>query len=212
MTALILAGGALVPTPALRAVAQKSQLVIAADAGLRHAELLGVTPEVLVGDFDSVTPGLLAAYPALPTQRYPTDKDQLDLELAIDYALARGATRFCLAGVLGDRLDQLLAALFIAARLRQAGYPVSLHGDRQDAYILQGERLQLELAPQTLFSVLSLTPEATLSITGARYPLARATVSYGTGLGVSNRVVAAPLTVAVHSGQIALVIERDQHE
>lgn len=187
-------------------------LVVAADAGLRHAKRLGVTPDVIVGDFDSVTLELLARYAGTPTQRYPTDKDKLDLELAIDYALARGATRFCLAGVLGDRLDQLLAALFIAARLREAGYPVSLHGERQDVYLLQGEQLVLELAPQTLFSVLSLTPTATLSIAGARYPLAQATLHYGTGLGVSNRVATAPLAVAVHSGQIALVIEREHYE
>lgn len=210
--ALILAGGDLTPTPALLEAARLSELIIAADSGLRHTRVLGVTPDVIVGDFDSVSERDLASYPSVPQVRYPVDKDQLDLEIAIDYALERGAGQLYLAGVLGGRLDQLLAALLIAAGLRERGVAVSLHGSHQDVYLLSEETITLVLAPMTLFSVLSLHAKAVLTIKNARYPLKNATLQYGTGLGVSNRTTELPLLVHVEKGLVALIIEREDRE
>lgn len=210
--ALILAGGDLTPTPVLLEAARLSVLIVAADSGLRHARALGVTPDVIVGDFDSVTARDLASYPSVPQVRYPVDKDQLDLEIAIDYALEQGARQLYLAGVLGGRLDQLLAALLIAAGLRERGVAVSLHGSYQDVYLLSEETITLALAPKTLFSVLSLQAESVLSIENARYPLKNARLQYGTGLGVSNRTTELPLMVDIKQGLIALIIEREDRE
>jgi thiamine pyrophosphokinase len=210
--ALILAGGDLTPTPVLLEAARLSELIIAADSGLRHARTLGVKPDVIVGDFDSVSERDLASYPSVPQVHYPVDKDQLDLEIAIDYALEQGARQLYLAGVLGGRLDQLLAALLIAAGLRERGVAVSLHGSHQDVYLMSEETITLALAPLTLFSVLSLYAESVLSIDNARYPLKDALLEYGTGLGVSNRTTELPLTVDVTKGLIALIIEREDRE
>jgi thiamine pyrophosphokinase len=90
--AVLLVGGAVRLGGRLRSVVADVGLVIAADGGLRHAARLGLAPDLLVGDLDSVAPTDLDAYPGLPVERHPTDKDALDLELALDAAL-RAARR-----------------------------------------------------------------------------------------------------------------------
>ena len=210
MRALILAGGDLTVTPLLRRLSQ-ANFIVAADSGLRHALTLGFTPDLIVGDFDSASPTDLRAFAAVPVRRFDTRKNQLDLELAIEAALDKGATTLRLFGALGSRLDQSLAALFIAARLAQGGVEISLHGANQDIFLLAGEdRLELELLPKQIFSLLSLSEASNVSVTNAEYNLDDFELKYGVGLGVSNRVSVSPLKVRTTRGVLALVVERGE--
>ncbi|MFN2322443.1 MAG: thiamine diphosphokinase, partial [Trueperaceae bacterium] len=113
MRAVVLVGGAVIATATLRARLVGCDLVIAADGGLRHAAALGLVPDLLVGDLDSVDAAVLAAHPGLESERHPTDKDALDLELALDAAAARGAGRITVVGGLSGRLDQTLATVLV---------------------------------------------------------------------------------------------------
>jgi thiamine pyrophosphokinase len=212
MNALVLAGGELAPTALVRRFSQAA-IIIAADSGLHHAQLLGLQPDLIVGDFDSVDKTVLKAFAEVPRETFPADKDWLDLELAIQAAIKRGAKSLRLMGVLGKRLDQTLAALLIAARLKQEGFEVSLHGAKQDIFLLSGlEDLQLDLPLQQLFSLLSLSPVSRLSLENAHYPLHNFELGFGLGLGVSNRVIASPLKLSLSSGLLALIIERSEDE
>ncbi len=214
MKALILAGSDVTVTDALRELCRGTALVIAADSGVRHAAPLGVAPDLIVGDFDSATAAELARYPDVPRERHPVRKDRLDLELAFAGATARGATELLIVGALGGRLDQTLAALLIAARYRaddqtdkKFGPRVTLHSGHTAAYPLgSGDVLVLELPPGRVFSVLSLAPVSVLSLEGASYPLTRAELPFGVGLGVSNVVASSPLTVTLHRGSALVVL------
>src|SRR5262247_3778312 len=97
---VILLGGDLVPTPRVERALDGAR-VIAADSGMRHAAALGVVPELWTGDFDSVPAELLAEWLDTPREVYPSGKDKTDGELAVDAALARGATSLVLAGAFG---------------------------------------------------------------------------------------------------------------
>ena len=207
MKALILAGGDITLTDALKHTCQSADLIIAADSGLRHAAALGVSPDIIVGDFDSVEESVLARYPDTPQKRHPPEKDLLDLELALDYAQEQGATQHLIVGGLGDRFDQSLAALLIAARRKQGGHDVSLLSGHRAVYLLTGgEVIRLETPPQQLFSLLSLAPVSTVSV-DAKYPLQDYTLPFGVGLGVSNEVTRSPLEVTLRGGLVVLVLE-----
>ena len=205
MKALILAGSDVTVTDALRDLCKDAGLVVAADSGVRHALALGVTPDLIVGDFDSAAETDLAAYPDVPRQTHPVRKDALDLELALQEAILKGATDLLIVGALGGRLDQTLAALFIAARLRPE-YQVRLHSGHSAAYPLQtGDVLKLDVPAGLNFSVLSLTASQ-LSLAGSSYPLTYATLPFGVGLGVSNKTTGAPLIVTLHEGSALLLL------
>ena len=88
-TFTILLGGELESTPLLARRIAGSR-VIAADAGIAHAAALSLTPELWVGDFDSVPDDLPGAFDAVPRQEFPPEKDKTDGELAVDAAFERG--------------------------------------------------------------------------------------------------------------------------
>ena len=210
MRALILAGGGLTVTPLLRRLSE-ADVVIAADSGLRHASTLGLTPDLIIGDFDSASAEDLQRFAHVPVERYDSRKNYLDLELALQAAFDRGATELCLFGALGSRLDQSLAALFIASRLKHQGVDVSLHGATQDVFLLAGkDKLELPFAPTQLFSLLSLSEHTTISVTNADYDLDDFKLLYGVGLGASNRVKTSPLSVTTSEGSLALIVERGE--
>lgn len=220
-TALILAGGELRATAALRARAADASLVVAADGGLRHAEALGVTPELIVGDFDSVRDATLARWPDLPRETHDADKDDLDLELAVAAARRRGARNLLLAGALGGRFDQSLAALLIALRLRGEGVRATLHSGEQEVRPLTaGDLERVDAAPGTRFSLLALpgvsgaaeiangaANGARVSVRGASYELERGELAWGIGLGLSNEIgERGRAEITVHAGAVALWI------
>ncbi len=216
--ALVLAAGTL-PLPRLiPRIVEGAAHVIAADGGLAHARTLGLVPDLLVGDLDSVSTSTLAAFPDLKTERHPHDKDELDLELAITAALRRGADEVRVLGAFGSRLDQGLAALMIAARHAAAGpnggLVISLYGGPHEAHVVAaGSEAVLALPAGTTVSLLALSDACVVSGSGLAYPLERRELPYGAGLGVSNEAAGqgevAQVVVEAHSGSVALLVEHD---
>ena len=181
--------------------------VIAADGGMRHAQALGVLPEVWVGDFDSTPDGLSEFHAATPRMPFPAEKNFTDGELAIEEAIERGATRLVLIGSLGgERTDHSLSHLLLAVTLAERGFEVVLTSGQEEAVpLLPGSR-ELELPAGSLFSVVAFTDLAGLSLTGAKYPLDQADIAFGASRTISN-VAEGPVIASLGAGR-ALIIAR----
>lgn len=207
--AVVLAGGTMTVTAELLSLLQTVGFVVAADSGLRHAKALALVPDVIVGDFDSVEASLLADYPDIPREQHPPEKDWLDLELAIHLVLNRvpDVQMITIVGGFGSRLDQSLAALLIATRYAKQGVHIQFHSGLQQGYVMTaGEVLELPLAVGQTFSLLSLEL-AVVSVSNVKYPLNKARLEVGVGLGVSNVVTQLPLQVSVDEGLVTLLVE-----
>ena len=181
--------------------------VIAADGGMRHAQALGVTPELWVGDFDSAPDAMLDQWQGIERQPYPRAKNATDGEIAVDTALARGATSLVIAGALGgERTDHAVMHLLLALSLTERGVPTLLTTGEEEAQALLGGTLQIELPKGALFSILPFSALSGLTIEGARYPLDSAEIDSGSSRTVSN-VAEGPVTITLQSGR-AMVIAR----
>ncbi|WP_312796757.1 thiamine diphosphokinase [Tianweitania sp.] len=199
----LLLGGDLTVTPRLRAQLAGSR-VLAADSGIAHAAALGLEPELWVGDFDSSDAELQALMARVPRESFPPEKDSTDGELAVDLALARGATELVLVGAFGGpRADHASLHMTMALRLSEAGTKVLLTSGDQEGVPLPVGSHRFDYAEQTLFSVLGFT-DLTVSITGARWPLDHRAVPFGSSLTLSN-FVSGSLSVELHSGRALLV-------
>lgn len=200
----ILLGGDLVRTSALDAQIAGSR-VIAADAGIRHAAMLGIVPELWVGDFDSVPKGLENAYPEVPREVFPAEKDKTDGELAIDIALKLGATSLLLVGAFGGpRADHAYLHLAVAMKLAEGGVQVMLTSGAQEGHPLLPGKSSFDYGDGVLFSVIGFSALSGLTLTGVKWPLHAVEVGFGSSLTISNEVKG-KLRVELESGRAMLI-------
>lgn len=215
--ALVISGG---PAPDAADVGPlpRGAFVIAADSGLDHAAALGLGVDVLVGDLDSASADAVSAAEAagVRIERHPAAKDATDLELALDYALAAGATRVTVvSGGGGERLDHHLAELVLLASPRFAPLHLDARiGTARAVAIHAGEEVSLTGAPGAVLTLLALGgPARGVTATGVRWPLAADTLQPGSTRGVSNEIVSSPVVVQLGGGSLLAVgthpLERD---
>ncbi|MEF2551554.1 thiamine diphosphokinase [Aurantimonas sp. A2-1-M11] len=204
----VLLAGHVAPTPDL-AIAIAGTRVIAADDGVRHAAALGVTPELWVGDFDSSPPRPAIEMTSLPREPYPRDKAMTDGEIAIEAALARGASRLLLVGALGGpRSDHAFAHLILALRYAARGIEVELFDGIERAWPLGPDRRCFDLVPGAQFSILKFSDVSGLTITGAKWPLEAVDLPFHSILTQSNEALG-PITVSLRGGAALLLAQSD---
>lgn len=206
MKALIFTGGE-GPAPTFaRALADASDLVIAADSGLAAALAAGVLPDLAVGDFDSLPDrGLLKSLPEGAVLEFPADKDDTDTELAIRIAVERGADWIAVAGGGGGRLDHLLGVFSLFARENGLA-PREWHTGSESAYaIAPGEVACFSVMPGDIVSVFpaGLERASGMDSEGLKWPLKGLVWEKGS-FGISN--VASGSRLSVSAGMSGLVV------
>ena len=180
------------------------ELVIAADGGLRHAQALGVTPHIILGDFDSLG--------QIPTgaEVYPVEKDDTDSMLAIKKGLALGCTRFLLYGSLdGPRLDHTVANFQALHYLAEHGARGYLVGAEQIVTLIHNEAMAFPADWAGYLSVFCLGNNAKgVSIRGVKYEIENQALTCAFPLGVSNQFVGKAASVEVTEGTLLLIWDR----
>ena len=178
--------------------------VIAADGGYTSLAGIGVVPDLLVGDFDS-----LAQRPAeVPVHVFPVEKDDTDMGLAILEGWQRGYREFALYGADGGRIDHLLANLQLLGGLSARGATPRLIGSAFDVYAVTDGALTLPPRERgTLVSVFCHGAIAEgVTLTGLKYPLLEATLTCDRPLGVSNEYSEGVATVTVGKGTLLVFV------
>lgn len=179
------------------------QLVVAADSGADVARSLGLVPDVIVGDFDSVTPAGAAA--ARERRRFPADKDATDLALALAEARDRGAASVTVLGGAGGRLDHLLANVAVLASEDLAGVRVDALMGPARLWVVRGRRTVGGAVGQVVTLLAHGGPATGVRTTGLRWALAGETLAAGSSRGVSNVLTAPEATVTVETGVVLAV-------
>ena len=171
--------------------------ILAADGGYRHCLAVGLQPDLLLGDFDS-----LDKLPSeLESKKFPIEKDDTDTMLAIKLGLNLGHRTFHLYGGTGGRMDHTLANLQALAYLAQEGARGYLYDRGYIFTAIKDDRLALPARKEGIFSVFCLGSKAQgVSIRGAQYPLDRVPLSPFFPLGVSNHFQGQPVEIEVEDG------------
>ena len=182
----------------------EGDLVIAADGGYTAIAALGVTPDLLVGDFDSLT-----ARPAgVPTLTFPVAKDDTDMGLAIQEGQARGYRDFALYGAGGGRMDHFIANLQLLGGLSRAGASAHMVCPAFDVFAVTDGVLALPpRTAGTLVSVFCHGAQAEgVTLRGLQYPLDEALLTCDRPLGVSNAYRASGEDASVTVGRGTLLV------
>ena len=179
-------------------------LVIAADGGLRHTQALGLVPDIILGDFDSL------GYVPADSRVYPVEKDDTDAMLAVRVGLERGCDRFLFYGAMdGPRLDHTVANFQTLAFLSTHGARGWLIGRDYIATVLREEEIAFSEEAAGILSLFCLGASAEVSIEGLKYGLDRGTLTPDFPLGVSNHFEGRPARITVHSGLVLALWDRE---
>ena len=184
---------------------KRGDLVIAADGGYRYASALGITPDIVLGDFDSL------GYVPENSRVFPVEKDDTDAMLAVRCGLEQGYKDFVLYGTLdGPRLDHTIANLqtlqFLADR-QATGFLV---GCNQIATVVHSGCLVLPATYKGTVSVFCMGADARkVTIEGLKYTLQNGTLSAGFPLGVSNAFMGKNAKISVGEGSLLIIYARE---
>ncbi|KHL95171.1 thiamine pyrophosphokinase [Paenibacillus sp. IHB B 3415] len=207
---VIFAGGEL--SPDCLHLLDEEDFIIGADRGALFLIDHGYTPDIAVGDFDSVSPEALLQIQAGSKETIscdPVNKDLTDSEMALDLALNTQPESILLMGVTGTRMDHTLASIQMMTRALQRQVACSIR-DANNYITLTGSRAVVEERGYTYVSLLPLTPEVTgITLQGFQYPLENATLKLGQSLAVSNVLTAASGTVTIESGLLLIIQSKD---
>jgi thiamine pyrophosphokinase len=211
---VIIANGDLETPEFYHRLLRSDDYIICADGGSHHAKTLGLTPDLIIGDLDSVDPKLINLINAGKTEviTYPAEKDQSDLELAVEHAVQLNPTEILIIGALGgSRLDHTLFNLMLLKLPLAARIPARIADRRQDLFMLQGESIQdkIVLTGQSgdYTSLFPLTEKVDgITTTGLKYVLHGKSLYLASSRGLSNELIASRATVSISRG-ILLVIK-----
>ena len=180
----------------------ESDFYIFCDGGLSHAEALGVSPNLIVGDFDSHE----NPHADCETIALPREKDDTDTFFAAKEALKRGFSNFLLIGVCGGRLDHTLGNISILLHLHSNGASAVLLDDFSEMEIVDDIPKSI---PDTFpyFSVINIdgSPHG-ITIKNAKFTIENAEISPDFQCGISNEPLRGKTaTVEVSSGRVLLI-------
>lgn len=216
--AVIVAAGELDLTdPAwLNAVCASSDLVVAADGGLRHCRAAAVSVDVLIGDLDSVAPDMVeqAKLDGTEVKAFDQDKDATDLELALEYAYSEGVTAAVVAGAVGGRIDHTLAALNLLASSKYGLIEICVRDAAVLAHVVHpGRSPGFSFPPGSTVSILPIGGSAKgVTATGFKWPLNGDDLPVSSTIGVSNVAVSPRQTVSIDEGVLLVVADCSQRE
>ena len=178
----------------------EDDFLIAADGGLRHVQSLGLTPDAVIGDFDSL------GYVPEQAVVYPVEKDDTDAMLAVKLGLERGFKRFVIYGGMdGKRLDHTVANFQTLSYLAEHDAFGILVGRDYLACVFKNGRLDFPAGCQGDFSLFCLGRDAVgVSIQGLYYEVVDVTLTSAFPLGVSNHILEPAAVITVRRGALAV--------
>ncbi len=216
MRALIFANGRLDCLDTVRDILRPDDLIIAADGGARHCQELGLAPDLLIGDFDSLSPEDLERFREQNVQiiPHPARKDQTDLELALRQALKSGANQMIVFGALGRRRDMSIANILLMAAPEFSGVDIRIQEKDQEIRVLRaGGTLRIQGEKGDTLSLLPLTGDAAgVSLEGLEYPLKDETLPFGATRGVSNVMARNVAAISLKQGVLLCLLLRNSSD
>jgi thiamine pyrophosphokinase len=207
---VIFANGTLEDPEEARKLLRDNDRVVCADGGTHHALGLGLMPDAVVGDLDSLTTAdeqrLLDAGVAI--RRHPRDKDETDLQLALDEALREGARSILIVAGLGRRLDQTLGNISLMSDPRLSGIDCRMDDGLEEVYFCRSSSEIQGMAGD----VVSLIPwgEGVTGVrtNGLRWMLSGDSLKPYRSRGISNEMETVPASVTIESGLLLIVHSR----
>lgn len=179
--------------------------IIAADGGYSHVKRLGLVPDLLLGDFDSLTDEMPKNCRIMTV---PAEKDDTDMMLAVKTALNEGYENMILCGGLGGRLDHTIANIQTLEYIAKHKVNGMIYSERNTILLQQKGCRSYKKQEGVYFSLFALTETAEVTTRGTKYNLTDYKLTRDFPLGVSNEIVEEYADVEVKSGILLVLFSK----
>lgn len=208
--AVIFANGNLSDLSQAKNIITNEDCIICADGGVKHVLKLGLTPHAVIGDFDSISTSLQKklARKKIELIKYPKKKDETDFELAINFALEKKCHQIIIFGILGDRIDHLMANIFLLAKIQteNESVKIKIFEGNKEIYILNKEIIiNGQIGDEVSLIPISKMLQGVIT-DGLEYPLKNETLVFGSTRGVSNVMNKTLAKITISKGVALIVI------
>jgi thiamine pyrophosphokinase len=211
MPRLIIFVNGLVPElESARQILQPGDVLCAADGGTRHALELGLIPSIVIGDLDSLGSDdrFWLASQSVEFQQFSRDKDETDLELAIQYGLQAGYREILIVGGLGGRIDQTLGNLSMLTNPELDTLDIRMDDGVEEAFFTR-RRCGIRGRRGDRVSLIPWGGEVTgITTRGLRWPLRSETLFPDRTRGISNEMSRDQATIQLKSGLLLVIHHR----
>jgi thiamine pyrophosphokinase len=183
-------------------------LVIGADAGSRHAAVLGLTLTLMIGDFDSLDADTRTVLESqgVEVRAAPPQKDETDLELALLAAVEAGADHIVILGASGGRLDMTIASILLLSHPALAQTHTEIWVDQQTTWVIDPPGGDIYGQRGDTVSLIPIGGDVLgVSANSLAYPLNNEPLIFGPARGVSNVMESDTAYVALHSGLLLVI-------
>jgi thiamine pyrophosphokinase len=207
MTILIFTNGEIQDLNWVQRFLANDSILIAADGGAVHLSRLGVVPDVLIGDLDSIPDGLVEEYRKNETVivKHDEQKDETDLELALMYAIKNFKGTIQVMGGLGGRIDQTLGNLLLLAHPGIENRRVELIEPKQRAWLIVSDTTVFGKSGD-IISLIPIEGDVFVSKTsGLQWELIDEKLEFGLARGISNIMTSDSATISIKSGKLICV-------
>lgn len=191
----------------LQSVIEDSDYIICADGAVGYLMDLNICPNLLVGDFDSITDEALAWVKEnnINVRQFPTKKDMTDTELAVEFALKQNPSRIAIIGALGTRIDHSLSNIMLLYKIYEMGIDAVII-DEINYITITGDTLKMECQTGQTISIIPIGGDAKgITLRGLEYSVTDYNIEMGSSLGISNKSVAEEIIVSVEDGILLVV-------
>jgi thiamine pyrophosphokinase len=207
---IILANGELPDLDKARSLIQPGDYIICADGGTRHALALDSTPDLIIGDMDSVEKGQLQklreAHVSL--ELFPHDKNETDLELALQRALKMSPEQILIIAALGGRLDQTLANITLLTDVRLSPFDVRLDDGVEEIFFCR-DQVQVHGKRGDIISLIPWGGAVSeVQTTKLKWVLDKETLYPDKTRGISNELLGEVASVSIGTGLLLVVHRR----
>lgn len=196
MQAVVALAGEIHDSPLVRSALDSAGLIVAADSGANRLRALGILPHVVIGDLDSLKGDDLFNLKAVGVEfeAHPDPEQRTDGDVAIEYALKRGATQIIVVGLFGGpRYDHEVANLYLLTHPSLRQIPTWAVDGWTALTVLNGDGISQahfhgEIGDYVTITAVSETVEGIVTV-GLKWPLSNGTFTRGLNEGTSNELI-----------------------
>jgi len=211
MYALIVCNGSIIDYSFYRKFFDEADFIVCADGGALHLQRLGIKPDVLLGDFDSIESEHLEYYMKQNVEilKFPAEKDMTDTELAVNTAIDRGYKNIVIIGGTGTRLDHTLSNIFLLKLMLDRGVKGRIINEYNEMFLIN-DSTEIEAEDGCYLTLLPLTSKVEgITTEGLYYPLRGEAIEMGSTRGVSNCFVEKKARISITSGILIAIKTRE---